>query len=304
MNEHNKGGLGVLFLYIGIGIALLFTSISGIQTYFKIINHLIFSNTITWYQLHNSTEMPMNAAFLLVSFIVLVILVRKTRNIVNDYRGTIWYTLCRTIIFIILTVSIALIGVAVSILFGDIFSGEILLNNFLKTIFVAAVGSAVFYYYHGILQGVWRTRKKQERLFVATVSTIVGLIVCGAIIIFNPFERPALKRTYETLGCVQSVSYTLTDAYLDEEGEGLPATDKYTEFLENNTAMHHHIKDRECVNANISYELISKTEYRLCAFFDAFPKGTTISHYPYKKFEVKEIGQNCFETNVEKEYRP
>ena len=301
MNEQSKGGLGALFLYIGVGIALLFTVISGIRTVFSIIDHLVSYEHAGWYQLYNSTEMPVNAAFLMIAFIVLVIIIRKTRGIVDEYQGTIWYTLCRTIIFIILTVSVALIAIATSILFGDILSGEISLNNLCKTVFVASVGSAIFYYYRGVLRGAWRTKKKQERMFVVAASILVGLILLSTIIVFNPFERAALKRTYEKLDCMQSITSAVTDSYFDEKRKEIPTTESYIEFIENNRAMYHHIHEQEECDSKITYEMIDTTHYRLCASFEVLPKGVTVRRYPYKKFEVKEVGQNCFDLDVEKQ---
>ena len=289
-----------MFLYIGIGIAMLFSVVSGIRTAHAIINHLVTSDTVGWYQLYNSTEMTVNAAFLLISFIVLVAILRKTRGAINEYQGTIWYTLCRTIIFIILTASVAMTAVAISILFGDILSGDLSANNFLKALFVAGVGLGIFYYFRGVLRGAWRTEKKQEQVFVVITSIVVGAMVLGAIVIFNPVKQPALRRSYDKLDCIRSVSSTLKDMYSNKERrKDLPATEAYTEFLENNLRPYHHMREQECVDANISYELIDKTHYRLCASFEVLPEGTTVKHYPYRKFEVKELGKNCFEFDVE-----
>ena len=185
MSEKTKGGLQVLFFYIGIGIALLFAVISGIHVVFNIINHLVFSDSVGWYQMYNSTEMPVQAAFLLVSFIILVLLLRKVRGAVNEYQGTIWYTLCRTIVHSIITASVAMAAIAVSILFGAMLSGEISLNNSLKTICVAGVGLVVLYYYRGVLHGIWREKKKQEKVFVTILSTVVGLTVLSAAILLT-----------------------------------------------------------------------------------------------------------------------
>ena len=299
MNEKNREGLKVLFFYIGTGIALLFAVVSGIRTLFGIINHLVISDSIGWYQLYNSTEMPVNAAFLLVSFIVLVVVTQKNRGTAHEHQDTIWYTLCRVIIYIILTVAVAMTAVAVSILFGDLFSGDISLNNSLKTIGVASVGLMVFYYYRGVLQGVWRAQKKQEKQFVVITSVLVGLVVVSAVAIVNPLEQPALQRTYDKLSCIESVDNTLREVYADEKKGALPTTELYADFLENEMRPYHHFREPECANADITYELLDKTHYRLCASFEKLPQGATIQFYPYRKFPVQQIGKNCFERDAE-----
>ena len=302
MNEESsvkvKEGLEVLFLYIGIGITLLFTVISGIRTAFGIVNHSIAADSVGWYQVYGSTEMPVSASFLLVSFIVLVIILRKTRGTVNEYQGTVWYTLCRTIIFIILTAAIGMIAVAVSILFGDILSGEIALNNFLKTAIVSVSGAAIFYYYRGVLHGTWRTQKERERKFAVATSTAIGLIVVGAGLIFNPFAQSELRRTHEKLACVQSVSMALDSGY--RVTEELPETEIYEEFIRKHAEYHRHVWEEECREADISYKRVDATHYQLCVSLETLPEGVTMKHYPYHQFMVEKIGENCFDREVRK----
>lgn len=289
MDDGSKGGLGFLFLYIGIGIAMLFTVISGIRAVFGVIDHLVLSDSVGWYQLYRSTEMPISAAFLLVSFVVLFIILRKVRGVTTDYRDTIWYTLCRTVILIIITVSVAMTAVAISLLFGDILSGDTSLNSFFKMIFVAGVGLMIFYYYSGVLQGVWRIRKKEERVFVISVSVLLTLIILVSVILSNPFERARLERTYETLSYIQGVYYSIEHFYSDEGR--LPVSLEEIDLLK--------YPRREYIDTDISYKVVNKKLYHLCASFDILPKGIDMQHYPYIRFEVKEIGENCFDLVVD-----
>lgn len=287
MNDDSKGGLGYLFLYIGVGIALLFAVISGVRAIFGIIDHLIVSDSVGWYQLYRSTEMPISAAFLLVSFVVLFVVSRKVRGVTTDYRDTIWYTLCRTIILIIITVSVAMAAIAISLLFGDFFSGDISLNSFLKMLFVAGFGAMIFYYYRGVLQGVWRVRKKEERIFVISVSVLLALIIFVSVILSNPFERARLERAYETLSYVQNV-YHSVEFFYNDEGH-LPASLDGIDSLK-----HPH---REYID--VSYEVVDKKSYRLCASFEVLPKGADMPRYSYTRFEVKEVGESCFDFTVD-----
>ncbi|MCY4577183.1 MAG: hypothetical protein OXB96_01990 [Candidatus Kaiserbacteria bacterium] len=306
MGEISKKGLGSLFFHIGTGIALAFSTVSGIRVGIGIIDRLVPSDHTSWYQLSHHSELSMSAAFLLVSFIVLVI-VQRYRGDMRDHMGTVWYTLCRAILFIILTVSVGLFAVAVSLLFGELFSGAVSLNSFLRMVFVIAVGSAIFYYYRGVLYAVWHVRKKRERIFVGVVSVLVGLLVFGAVTLVNPFKQPALRVTYGKLDCLESISRTLEDYYFGHHPEGeqqdLPTTDAYHAFLKDDDLFSpHYYRTRgvRCEDMGISYELIDATHYRLCTSFTTLPEGVAVRGYPYHDFPVPEVGEHCFDRDVEK----
>ena len=289
MNEINKGGLGFLFLYIGIALALVFTVVSGIQAVFGIVDHLVFSDSVGWYQLHRSTDLPFSAAFLFVSFISLYVVLRKMRSVKNDYRDTIWYTLCRAIILVIITASVVMAAVAGSFLVGDVFSGDVSLHAFLQKLFVIGVGAMVFYYYRGVLHGVWRDHKKEEKVFVFVVSVLVALIVLTATIISNPFERMKLEKTYETFDHVLRVDNSIKAFYIEENR--LPTSLDEAELLKYSHGEYFDIVD-------VSYEVVNKTGYRLCASFDMLPRGTDMRRYPYSRFEIEETGESCFDLTL------
>ena len=295
MDERSKGGLGIFFLYVGAGIALLVSVISGVLVVFDLIDRLVSYETLSWYQL-SSTSMPMHAAFLLVSFVVLVGVVRHMRGVVHEYQGTVWYTLCRAVIFIILTASVAMVAVAVSMLFGGLFSGDISWSGFLKSVFVAGVGLAVFYYYRGVLRGVWRSHKKQERVFVVVVSTLVALVVAGSVVVFNPFSRPALQKAFDTVSCLDSLDSVLGEMYFEEKKipVGELSDDALSDFLPR-----YFVWKGECDTMGISYKRIDATRYQLCASFEVLPKGVSYKHYPHH-FSVQEVGENCFERRADR----
>lgn len=287
MNDFDKGGLGFLFLYIGVGIALCFTVVSGIRALFGIIDHLVLADSVSWYILHRSTELPVSAAFLLVSFFVLFILMRKTRSVTVNYHGTTWHTLCRIIILIVMTVAVGMAGVSVSLLFGGFLSGDISLNGFFKMIFVSGVSAVVFYYYRGVLHGIWRGQKKEEKIFVSAVCTTIALVVVTAGLLSNPFNRSGLEETYEKLVSIQNIYHSL-EFFYNEEGH-LPVSLDDESFA----------KDRHHLNTDryntISYEVVDAVSFNLCADFAVLPEGVDMKHYPYSRFKVGEIGKNCFE---------
>ena len=298
MSERSKGGLGVLFFYVGAGIALAVSVVSGILVTFDIIDRLVSYETLTWYEL-SSTGMPMRAAFLLVSFVVLVGVVRKMRGVVHEYQGTVWYTLCRTIIFIILTVSVVLVAIAVSVLFGGLFSGDVSLSGFLKSVFVVSVGSVVFYYYRGVLHGVWRSQKKQEQVLVTVVSVFVVGIVVGAVVIFDPLSRPALQKAHDTISCLERLDSRLKSEYFGEKE--IPVGELSGDALSDHLLLHDYdpMWSSDCDVAGISYEQIDMSHYRLCASFEVLLEGVAHKYYPHH-FHVQKIGENCFERNADR----
>ena len=99
---------------------------------------------------------------------------------------------------------------------------------------------------------------------------------------------------------MQSISAVLENAYSDDDQITLPSTESYEKFMEENTRHYHHTREQECKSASISYERIDKTHYRLCSTFEVLPEGTDVEHYPYRRFEVQEVGKNCFDAAVKR----
>ena len=287
MNEADKGGIGLLFLYVGVAIALLFTVVFGVRAVFSIIDHVVLHDSVSWYGLNRSTEMPISTAFLLVSFTSLFIILRRARSIgVDAYQDTVWHMLCRAIILIIATVSVSMVAVSVSLFLGDLLSGDVSLNGSLKEFFVAGVGAVVFYYYRGVLQGVWRDRKKEEKVFVSVISAVVILVVIVAGVLSDPLDRPQREDTYEKLATVEHVYHSVEVFYHEEER--LPESLDFADFSKGGYRFPVGSQD------DVSYKVVDGTSFQICVLLEALPRGTAMKDYPYARFEVERIGENCF----------
>ena len=171
-------------------------------------------------------------------------------------------------------------------------SGDVSFNSFLKMFFVICVGAVVFYYYRGVLQGVWRDRKKNERTLVLSISVVIILVFITAGILSDPFHRSQTEDTYEKLAEVESAYHSL-EYFYQEEGH-LPAS--LGEDIDFSKSVRHYPNNYPNNGyTDISYEIVSKTSFRLCVLLETLPKGTDIQHYPYARFEIEDVGENCFD---------
>ena len=285
-----------LFMYIGIAISLIVTVIFGLITAFQVINYLVPSDSLNWYADYRYgilSGLPSFISFLTVAFGILCFLSWKVRTIFTDYRETVWYPLCHAVIMLILTVSMGAIAVSLALIISGMLAGDISLSYLFKLLFTIGAGAVVFFYYRGVMRGLWRTHKREERAFVISVTLLVFILIAASVGILNPPQRQALNRTYDTLETMRSVSDDIYTYYRDTEL--LPVDIEDSMFLRHKTVNREHFFPlREHETGTFTYEPGTGTSYRLCASFDALPQMTFLDDYPYRQFPVEETGMTCF----------
>lgn len=295
MDEIKKRGMIALFMYIGIAISLTITVIFGLSTAFHIINYFIPSSSLNWhgdYRYGILENLPPSISFLLVAFIILCFLSWKVRTIVTDYRETVWYPLCHAVIMIILTASMIAVAVSAALVIGGVLGGDISLGYLFKLLFTIGTGAMVFFYYRGVMRGLWRTHKREEWTFVMSMTSLIIILVITSVSILNPFERPALDKTYDTLEAMKGISEDL-HMYHRETGL-LPSDVRDTAFLQSDV-VHGTYRWEGYLDDEFTYERTEDSSYRLCASFEALPRMTSLPGYPYEQFLVETVGESCFD---------
>ncbi len=291
MTEQQKN-IKIVFLYVGIALSLFVAVISGFFTAFNVIDYFL-SSELTWWQFEYQVlgTGPVSAAFLIVSFSVLFFLSRMVRRIVLPDHQNVWHKVCHIIIMIILTLAFLAIFISAALILKGFLSGDISWAFTLKSVFTAGVGAMVFYYYRGMLRGVWRNRGKEERVFVSSVSLLIVLLVGSTVWIVDPIDRSAKQKTYNTLAVMSNMRFKINLDF--EEKKQLPK--KLSEDL-TESAMNVLYPPSQNIG-DISYKKTGYATYQLCGVFSIVPpeSETDISGYPYDDFPVTEVGENCFD---------
>lgn len=287
--EDTHKNMKLLFLYLGSAVALLIAVVSGFITTFIIIDHLLKPDSYSWFDFRNGVlgALPSSTAFFIISFGVLFTLSRLARLLAIDFRETTWHKVCRAVVMFILAVSLFAVLIAAALLLQDILSGEIALAYLLKLLFTAGVGAMTFYYYNGVLHGLWQSHKKRERLFVATVLILAGIIIVTGITIINPLQRSAVIETNATLERIHSMQ-TYIEGEFKTSGVLLEKYDMNFFYNRNSNAM------------PVNYEKTGLFTYRLCAEFRVPSQNIDLPNYPYTNYPVPSADTHCFDLSVQR----
>ena len=285
--------IGILLLYIGILISLLVTVISTLTLSFSGINYLLMPDSFMWhdYRYGFLDSLPASVAFFIVGFFVLIVLSRKVRAFerASEVQG-VWYSLSQTVIMLVLGISLAAVLVSLGILLEGILSGDVELAFLLKLLSVVLVGSAVFYYYRGVLKKRWRSHVKEERVFVSCITVFAVVLISFAVVLLDPLHRQDLNTTFSTLEYLVETQRSVSAQVKDKKG--LPDS-----IDEVSNDFYRYWTPSDPIEG-FSYTKNSPTSYTLCAFFPILPRGVDLKRYPYTEFPVSKEGENCFTLSV------
>ena len=297
----------ILFMYIGIAVALIVAVVSSFFTAFNIIDYVLVSedpHDWYWYHRYVFDALSGSVSFLLVSYGILVYISRKVRLLTdNRFHTTVFYRICHAIVLLLIILSFFAVAISLATLLAGFLGGDISLGYAFKALFVAGVGGVVFFYYRGVLQGMWRTHRKEERILVGTCTVLVLFLITVGIIILNPLERRSINETFETLEIIDAFSEDINAYY--KRVEDVPDLDTVNSgaFLDNEGVYREYSWGRH-LGERFTYERLDKSSYRICASFESVPNEAAkkSNGYPYRRFEVEEEGEQCFTLNAEEGY--
>ena len=298
MDDEKKQGMTILFMYVSIGITLIVAVVSSFVAVFNIIDYFLASweESFNWYWRHKHMfDTLANAvSFLLVSYGVLFYVSRKVRLLTdNRFYTSVFYRICHAVVLFIIILSLLAVSVSLATLLSGFLGGDISIGYAFKSLFVAGIGGVVFFYYRGVLHGMWRTHRKEEKVLVGTCTLLVLLIIVTSVSILNPFERRSVNETFETLESMKAFTEDV-DGYYKRTGS-VPSDINSSEFLDNEGVYREYEWEKE-VGERFTYERLSDTVYNLCASFNAVPpeRFRNSSGYPYERFKIQGKGEQCF----------
>ena len=294
--ERVQKGVQTLFLYVGIAISLLVTVVASFFAAFDIIEHFILPESFGWYDFYYSISggggLSTSVAFLIVGFVVLCILSRTVRSITSHQSSdTVWYKGCQSVIMIVLALSLGAVFITSALVLDGILDGDISLAYALQLLFTFGVGLMVFYYYRGVLRGVWRTHRKEEKTFLFSVVILVILLITSGVYIMNPLDRRDLDDTYATLHILETTHHEVNKFY--KEKKYLPADLDTIPHLADSDVRWSPFNDG--MAEEVVYEKTAFSTYSLCTSFRFLPEGIDFHDYPFKDFPVEKVGDVCFD---------
>ena len=292
--QEGKKDIKSIFIYIGIAISLVVTIVSFLNTVFTIIDLALLPDLFTWFDFRYEVfgGLPTSVAFLIVASVAWIVLSRAARaTAVNDHID-VYHKLCQIVIMIVLTSSLITVLITGALLIKGVLDGDISSAYALKLAVTLIVGIAVFYYYRGVYRGVWQSRRKRERVYLSVAYVILVATIVAGVVAINPFHRVAAEEMYETLDQFKYVRDEARHIAVKkkEAQETLP---KETYWLRQGQVRSDDLE--------VTYERVSASSFRLCGSFSTVPPEwvTELSGYPYDDFPVTEIGDVCFDFDVD-----
>ena len=304
-SSSDKKNLIGLFVYVSIAISIGVFIVSVTMIIDSVVDYFIFSDLTNWYDYRYGVlqHLPNKISFFVVSFICLCLLSRKAHAFSLVSAEGVWGILSKVIVLCIIITGALLTLVPMGFVFSEVLKGDISLNSFVSFALIMAFGSIIFYYYRGVLNDRWGENIKHANIF-ATISLFLAVILLAfSVYVINPLNRIELIKTYDTLSKLASVTEGVDIFY--EKNKILPVSIESIDVSDSsdyNSIKHISIKRTDDYISDryigVTYSHIGTKGFKVCGTFNELPQKINLKNYPYIKFPVTEIGENCFEFSV------
>ena len=257
------------------GIILFFIAGFLISTGFTLVDYFLVEGS--WYSIKSRVleGLPFFISTVIILYPILLFLLKNisivAQNIGHNEKEI--DKLSYFIIFLILIGSGALVIVPSIFILTEFIQGDLSIALLFKVLIPLVIGLSSFYYYFGILKG-----ERRGITFRIAVSAFVIALVVLSLIVINPLTSSEVSGTHENLSDFERIVSEVDNKNKTETPENLD--------------------DLYFTNNNIEYTKTGNTLYQLCAEFEELPRFTTFENYPYSKFDITEMGTNCFDFEI------
>ena len=201
------------FLHIGAIIALYVFATSFLSFMFDIINY-IFPDRQAFYGDPYSTSMRFALSTLIVSFPLLLILLRVIHKDlwVNPAKREL--ALRKWLIYLTLFVTSLTVAIDLVILLNTFLGGEITARFLWKVVIVLVVAGGVFWTTLSDLRGVFFAHPKTRMISVSAASIIViGTVIWGFTVIGSPTALRGLRDDNQRISDLQNIQWQVLNHY-------------------------------------------------------------------------------------------
>ena len=251
------------FLWFGALIALYTTATALIALLFDYIN-FVYPDVLAGYADPYAGSVRLEMALLMVATPTMIVLFRMIGNsLVSDAsKATLWIRKWGLMLTLFIAAVVGLVDLVTVI--NTFLGGEITTRFVLKVAVVLLIAIGVFLHFLADLKGYWI----KERTYALYASIAAGLlvlvsIVSGFFIIGSPAHFRDIRLDLQRTSDLQSIQYQALNYF--QLKRSVPArlvdlADPLTGFT---------IPVDPQTNAPYTYELLSKTSFKLCATFSA-----------------------------------
>ena len=261
------------FLWFGALIALYTSATSLIALLFDYINYA-YPDVLASYADPYAGSVRIEMSLLIVAMPTALLLFRLIRNSLEaePEKASIWIRKWGLMLTLFIASLIALVDLVT--LINTFLGGEISTRFILKVAVVLLIAVGVFLHFLADLRGYW-LKDTQKSLYIGIGAgvVVVASIVSGFFIIGTPAHFRDIRLDTQRINDLQSIQYQVLNRF--QTKRTVPAS-----LSELNDALSGFVVPVDPQSqAPYTYEMVSKTSFKLCAYFsasteDLFGKGT------------------------------
>ena len=201
------------FLHIGVIAALYVFATSFLSFMFDIINY-VFPDRQAFYGDPYSTSMRFALSTLIVSFPLLLILLRVIHKdlLANPQKREL--SLRKWLIYLTLFITSLTVAIDLIILLNTFLGGEITARFLWKVVAVLAVAGGIFWAALSDLRGVFFANPKVRTISVSAASlVIIAAVIWGFTVIGSPGSLRGLRDDNQRLSDLQNIQWQVLNHY-------------------------------------------------------------------------------------------
>lgn len=289
------------FLYIGLVITLLVTSVSLINLVFESINYL-FPDKIDYYVDPYSSVIRWAIASLFIIFPVYLLISWLIKKDIGLYPDKISLGVRKWLVYLTLFIAGAAVIIDLIVLINTFLGGEITTRFILKIFSVIIVAGGIFaYYFYDLRDG----SGKSFKLWTILTSAVVILsLVLGFSVMGSPLTQRLKRLDAERVNHLTEIQWQIIN-FWQKKGELPKNIDELNDPISGFT-----VPVDPDTGSQYQYSQIGDKTFKLCAVFSlesvelAGPGMKT----PYGSIESSnwshKQGENCFERKIDPELYP
>lgn len=289
------------FLYIGLVVTLLVTSISLLNLIFESINST-FPDKLDYYVDPYSSAMRWAIASLFIIFPVYLFISRLIKKDIDLYPEKISLGVRKWLIYLTLFIAGAAVITDLIVLINTFLGGEITTRFILKVLSVIVVAGGIFaYYFYDLKDGGGKIFK----LWIVSTSVVVVLsLIFGFSVMGSPLTQRLKRMDAERVNSLTQIQWQIINYW--QKKEELP---KNIDEL-NDPISGFAVPVDPDTGSPYQYSQTGDKTFKLCASFslESVEPASSRVKTPYGSIEGSnwshKPGENCFERKIDPELYP
>lgn len=290
------------FLYVGLVVTLLVSSVSLLNLVFESINS-IFPDRLDYYVDPYSGALRMAIAALFIIFPVYIFISWLIKRDAKIFPEKLSLGVRKWLIYLTLFIAGAAVIIDLIVLINAFLGGEITTRFILKVLSVIVVSGGIFgYYFYDLKDGGEKSFKSWT---VSTSAVVILSLILGFSVMGSPLTQRLKRLDAERVNNLVQIQWQIIN-YWQKKGE-LPKNindlnDPISGFV---------VPADPDTGASYKYSLMSVSDrtFKLCADFALESESIAVPRAklpgsPEDENWLHKIGENCFERKIDPELYP